>query len=183
MNAIGIKTILLGFMRFFTFIAAWTLVPIALLVSLLPPFSLWIRLALIVLPTVIFASWLIKLSLCGQLDGKSSPLSFYTALAVDVMAVFVVAAFIHAGGMVTIEKGIKHIFQMKRSPALGLLADPNQRYKLFREGIKLDILGSFNDRGSVAILNYKVNGYLIDAAAGPRLNGSYQDVMIYAYHK
>jgi FkbM family methyltransferase len=161
MNAISIRTILLGFMRFITFIAAWTLVPVALLISLLPPFPLWIRLALVVLPVVIFASWLIKLSMCGQLDRKSSPLSFYVAMAVNVLFVIVVAAYIHGGGMVPLEKGIKHIFHMKRSPAIGLMADQSQRYRLFREGIKLDILGSFANSGTVAILDYKVNGYLL----------------------
>jgi FkbM family methyltransferase len=156
----GIAKILRGFMRVLTFASAWALIPIALLASLLLPFSTWIRLALVLLPAILFASWLIKLSLWGQLNRKTSPFPFYIAVASSILFLFLAAAFIHTGGLVSFEKTVRHIFQMKRSPAVGLMAEPDQRYRLFLTGIKLDILRALPDPGSVAILDYRMRGYL-----------------------
>jgi FkbM family methyltransferase len=160
MKAFNGGTILRGFMRVLVFAAAWALIPMALLLSLMLPFSAWIRLALILLPAILFASWLIKLSLYGQLNRKISPLPFYVAMTVIILFLFMTAAFVRAGGLVSVEKAVLHIFHIKRSPAVGLMAEQNQRYKLLLTGIKLDILKGLPDTGRVAILNYTVRNYL-----------------------
>jgi len=160
MSAFSVGTVSRGFMRILTFAAAWALIPMALLTSLLLPFSTWIRLALILLPVILFASWLIKLSVCGQLDRKTSPLPFWIAMAASILFLLSVAAFIRTGGLVSLDKTVRHVFQMKRSPAVGLMAEPGQRYRLFLNGIKLDILSGFPDKGRAQILNYKVHGYM-----------------------
>jgi hypothetical protein len=115
-------TILRGFTRILVFAAAWALIPVALLGSLLLPFSTWIRLALVLLPAILFASWLIKLSLCGELNRKASPFRFYIAIAACVLSILTAGAFFKSGGLVSLEKTVQHIFQMKRSPAVGLMA-------------------------------------------------------------
>ncbi|MBN1568286.1 MAG: FkbM family methyltransferase [Acidobacteria bacterium] len=153
-------TILRGMTRILVFAAAWALIPVALLVSLLLPFSTWIRLALILLPAILIASWLIKISLCGQLSRKASPFRFYIAVAAVVLFLITAAAFFKSGGLVSVEKTVRHIFQMKRSPAVGLMADPGRRYRLFLTGIKLDVLHGLPETGGVKILDYSVRGYL-----------------------
>lgn len=147
-------------MRILVFAAAWTLIPVALLVSLLLPFSTWTRLALILLPAILIASWLIKMSFSGQLNRKASPFRFYIAIAACVLFLITAAAFFKAGGLVSVEKAVRHIFQMKRSPAVGLMADPDQRYRLFLTGIKLDIFRGLPETGGVKILDYRIRGYL-----------------------
>ena len=117
MNAIGIRTISLGLIRFLAFAAGWALVFIALLFSLFPLYSPWIRLAFVMLPAILIASWLIKWSLSAKPDKKSSPLSLGITLACIILFMLVASTYICAGGMTPLEKGIKHIFQMKRSPA------------------------------------------------------------------
>jgi FkbM family methyltransferase len=159
MNAIGIRTISLGFIRFLVFAAGWALVFIALLFSLFPLYSPWIRLALAMLPAILIASWLIKWSLSAKPDKKSSPLSLCVALACLILFLFSASAYIRAGGMTPVEKGIKHIFQMKRSPAIGLMADKNLRNRLFMDGIKLDFLTLFKTNEPARILNYRVSSY------------------------
>jgi FkbM family methyltransferase len=163
MNAFSKNTILLGLMKFLAFVAAWALVPIALLLSLFPHYSLWIRLIFVMLPALLIASWLLKWSLQSRPDYRSSALSFCVALACMILFMLTVSACVRAGVMTPIEKGVKHIFQMKRSPAIGLMADKDLRNRLFTDGIKLDLLRFFQSGKPVEFLNYRVNSYEIAA--------------------
>jgi hypothetical protein len=63
------------------------------------------------------------------------------------------------------------------------MAEPNQRYRLFKTGIKLDILRGLPDTGRVKILEDNNFGYQLETSPEPFRNRSYQDVMIYAYRK
>jgi FkbM family methyltransferase len=159
MNAISIRTISLGFMKFLAFAAAWALILIALMFSLFPLYSPWIRIVFAMLPAVLIASGLIKWSLSAKPDKKSSPLSLCVTLACIILLMFASLVFVRAGGMTPFEKGIKHIFQMKRSPAIGLMADNNLRNRLFMDGIKLDLLTIFKTSEPAGILNYRVSSY------------------------
>ena len=67
------RTLLHRIMEYFTVVTALFLIPIALLISLFVPLTTKMALALIVLPSVVFASWLIKVVICGQLNRKDSP--------------------------------------------------------------------------------------------------------------
>jgi FkbM family methyltransferase len=159
MSAISIRTISLGFMKFIAFAAAWALILIALIFSLFPLYSPWIRIVFVMLPAVLIASVLIKWSLSAKPDKKSSPLSLFVTLAFIILLMFASLVCVRAGAMTPFEKGIKHIFQMKRSPAIGLMADNHLRNKLFMDGIRLDYLTLFKTNEPARILNYRVRSY------------------------
>jgi FkbM family methyltransferase len=155
----GIKAATIRSFCILTLVSAWSLIPLALLISFLPPFSLPARIALTVLPIVIFVSWMIKLSLCGKLSRKVSPIAFYLALATNLLFLCMAAAYIRVGDLTSIKKGVFHLFHMKDSPAVGIMADHSQRYRLFKDGVKLDFLRATQSQGSVRILNYEIPPY------------------------
>jgi FkbM family methyltransferase len=159
MSAGMISRVTNGFMRVLTFVSGWSLIPVALMVSLLPPFPLWVRLALVVLPTVLFVSWLVKVTLAGNLAPKSSPATFCVALATDFLFLSIMAAYVGIGGVGPIEKGVSHVFRMKRSPGIGVMMDRSRRQQLFRDGIRFDLLRGIQDEGHAAVLDYKIHGY------------------------
>jgi FkbM family methyltransferase len=159
MNTVGAGTILRGFMRLLAFAAAWSIIPIALIIAWLLPCSMLIRLVLIILPVVLFTSCLIQVCLSKPLDRKTSPVSFYAVLVMNILFLLIVFAFIHVGRVSHFVTGIHHLYQTKNSPAIGLLKENNQRYRLMKDGIELYVRSTFANAGRTSVLNYKVQGY------------------------
>lgn len=145
-------------MKYLTLVAAWALVPTSLIVSLLAPFSIWIGIALIVLPTVIFVSWLIKVSLGGQLERRTSPFAFYSSIATIILFLIVVAAYLHMGDIFEVHNEIQHMLQLRKSPRVGVLADEGQRYNLLRNSLEMNFARK-SRRPTIPIFDYRVTGY------------------------
>jgi len=161
MNTDSIRRLLYRFMRFFTLVAALSLIPVAFILSLFLPFTLWVNLALITLPCAVFVSWLINASLRGRLSRKASPFSFYAALLTSVVFLFVTAAtlrYIHVRGL-SPENLPRFLYRLESVTPAGLLAKPSRKHQLLQDYLRMDLLSSllpFRDERTVTILNYTV---------------------------
>lgn len=160
MNGPSTVILLHGFLRVLVFTAAWALIQVALLATLMPPFSTWTRLGLILLPAIIIACWLIKWILQRQPSSKKSQDAFYIAVIACALFLSTGLGIFIKGGLGSLDKTVQKIFQMKRVPTVGLMAQPKLRHRLFLTGVKLDILRALPHTGNALILDYKVHGYL-----------------------
>ncbi|MBN2242074.1 MAG: FkbM family methyltransferase [Acidobacteria bacterium] len=158
MNGLSPGTLLRGLMRVLAFAAAWALIQSALLATLMPPFSTWTRLALVLLPAVIIAFWLVRWSLFR--NQKASRFSFFVAPATCALFLAIGLAVFTTGALGSLDGTVQKLFHTKRTPAVGLTEEPKLRHRLFLTGAKLDILRALPHTGRAQILNYDVHGYL-----------------------
>lgn len=152
------KALLLGFIRVLGFVAAWALIHIALLATLLPPFSTRTRLWGVLLPAFFVASLLINFSLHRQRKPGTS--GIFIGMAACLLFLLTSLAIFKIGAFESIDKTARRIFELKRIPHIGLMAKPELRHRLFLTGAKLDILRAFPHTGRAVILDYKVQDYL-----------------------
>ena len=79
MRGFSIKTLFRGFIKVLVFVAAWVLIHVALVSSLLPPFSPWTRFAVFLFPAILIAFLIIRWSLRRQPKQEKSRFAFSVA--------------------------------------------------------------------------------------------------------
>lgn len=160
MHGFSVGTLFRRSMRILIFVVAWALIYVALLATLLPLFSTWTRLALVLFPAILIAFLLIKWSLCWQQKAKTSTSAFYITMIACLLFLSASVALFIMGGSGSLDKTVQNVFQLKRIPPIGLMAQPKLQHRLFLNGVKLDILRALPHTGRAEILGYKVHGYL-----------------------